>query len=43
MTTEIHGNFKPFFHPDSTLLQKDKAAQTLVTRFINVLAEEGIP
>ena len=33
MTTEIHANFKPFFHPDSTQLQKDKAGQALLTRF----------
>lgn len=33
MTTELHGNFKPFFYPDATPAEKDRARHQLVRRF----------
>lgn len=39
MTTEIHRNFIPFFSPDSTAAEKDKAAQTLAFRFSSLDAQ----
>jgi glutathione S-transferase len=39
MTTEIHGNFKPFFLPDAAESEKVKAASVLATRF-GTLAEQ---
>jgi len=39
MTSEIHGNFKPFFYPDSTQEEKDKARKKLVKHF-GILAEQ---
>lgn len=39
MTTELHGNFKPLFYPDTPDAQKTKAKETLVKRF-GTLAEQ---
>jgi len=33
MTTEIHGNFRPFFYQDATEAEKSKAGKMLVIRF----------
>ena len=33
MTTEIHGNFKPFFHADATEAEQDKAKSLLIKNF----------
>ncbi len=33
MTSEIHGNFKPFFRPETSQVEKDTAGQALVRRF----------
>ena len=41
MTSEIHGNFRPFFHPDTTEAQKDKAGRMLVTRFATIDEQLG--
>jgi glutathione S-transferase len=40
MTTEIHGNFKPFFY-DAPQPEKDKARQTLDKRFATVAEQLG--
>jgi glutathione S-transferase len=36
MTTEVHGNFRPFFYPDATEVEKDKAGKLLVMRFATI-------
>jgi glutathione S-transferase len=41
MTTEFHGNFRPFFHPDSTEAQKSKAGAVLVARFGTIAEQLG--
>lgn len=41
MTTEIHGNMKPFFHSDSTAEEKDKARQKLVKHFAALATQLG--
>jgi glutathione S-transferase len=41
MTTEIHGSFRPFFNPDATEAEKDKAGKMLVMRFAT-LAEWAV-
>jgi glutathione S-transferase len=41
MTTELHGNFKPFFYPDATQPEKDKARQRLVAHFAILAAQLG--
>jgi glutathione S-transferase len=41
MTTEVHGNFKPFFYPDTTQAQKDKARQTLIKHFESLATQLG--
>jgi glutathione S-transferase len=41
MTTELHGNFKPFFYPDATQAQKDKARQLLVKHFATIAEQLG--
>lgn len=41
MTTEIHGNMKPFFMPDSTPAQKQKASQILARHFATLDAQRG--
>lgn len=41
MTTELHGNFKPFFYPDATQVEKDRARQRLVKHFATLGAQLG--
>ncbi|WP_024509897.1 glutathione S-transferase N-terminal domain-containing protein [Bradyrhizobium sp. ARR65] len=41
MTTEIHGNFKPFFHSDATQAEKDKARQKLLKHFASLADQLG--
>ena len=41
MTTELHGNFKPFFYPDATQAEKDKARQNLVKHFATIAEQLG--
>lgn len=33
MTTEVHGNFKPFFYTDASQVEKDRARKKLVGHF----------
>lgn len=40
MTTEVHGNFKPFFY-DVAQTEKDKARQVLDTRFATIAKQLG--
>ncbi len=40
MTTEVHGNFKPFFY-DAAQTEKDKARQVLDTRFATIAKQLG--
>lgn len=39
MTSEIHGNFKPFFYPDASQEEKDRARKKLIKHF-GTLAEQ---
>ncbi|AIG01290.1 glutathione S-transferase domain-containing protein [Pseudomonas fluorescens] len=39
MTTEIHGNFKPFFHAGATEAEQDKAKSLLIKNF-GLLSEQ---
>jgi glutathione S-transferase len=41
MTTEIHGNFRPFFYPDATEAEKDKAGKMLAMRFATIAEQLG--
>ncbi len=41
MTTELHGNFRPFFHPDTTEAEKNKAGKMLVMRFATIAEQLG--
>lgn len=41
MTTELHGNFKPFFYPDSTDGEKAKARANLVRHFATLSDQLG--
>lgn len=41
MTTEVHGNFRPFFYPDATEVEKDKAGKMLVIRFATIAEQLG--
>ncbi|PWC34315.1 glutathione S-transferase N-terminal domain-containing protein [Azospirillum sp. TSO35-2] len=41
MTTELHGNFKPFFYPDATQAEKDKAAGMLARHFASIAGQLG--
>jgi glutathione S-transferase len=41
MTTEFHGNFRPFFYPDATEAERDKAGKMLVMRFGTIAEELG--
>jgi glutathione S-transferase len=41
MTSEVHGNFKPFFYADSTQVEKDKARRKLVQHFATLAAQLG--
>jgi glutathione S-transferase len=41
MATELHGNFRPFFYPDSTAAEKDKAGKMLVTHFATLAGQLG--
>jgi glutathione S-transferase len=41
MTTEIHGNLKPFFYPDATQAEKDKARARLIKHFATLDAQLG--
>ena len=41
MTSEIHSHFKPFFRPESTPSEKDKAGQVLLMRFGSIDALLG--
>ena len=36
MTTELHGNFRPFFHADATQAERDKARKLLVRHFATI-------
>ena len=39
MTTELHGNFRPFFHADATEAERDKARKLLVRHFATIAAQ----
>jgi glutathione S-transferase len=39
MTTEIHGNFRPFFYPDATEAEKERARQRLLKHFASLAAQ----
>ncbi len=41
MTSEIHGNFKPFFYQDSAQAEKDRARQKLIKHFATLAAQLG--
>lgn len=41
MTTEFHGKFKPFFYPETTQAEKDKAGQMLVKHFATIAEQLG--
>ena len=41
MTTELHGNFRPFFYPDTTEAEKDKAGKMLLMRFATIDEQLG--
>jgi glutathione S-transferase len=41
MSSEIHGNFKPMFFPDSTPAEQDKGRRNLVRRFGTIAAQLG--
>lgn len=41
MTTELHGNFRPFFYPDSTPAEKDRARRNLVRHFATLATQLG--
>lgn len=41
MTTEIHGNFKPFFNPAATDAEKDKARMLLNKHFASIDEQLG--
>ncbi|WP_158817015.1 glutathione S-transferase N-terminal domain-containing protein [Methylocapsa sp. S129] len=41
MTTEIHSNFRPFFFPDATQAEKEKAGMMLVMRFGTIAEQLG--
>jgi glutathione S-transferase len=41
MTTEVHGNFRPFFHSDATETEKDRAGKMLVMRFATIAEQLG--
>ena len=41
MTTEFHGNFRPFFHADATQAERDKARKLLVKHFATIAEQLG--
>lgn len=41
MTTELHGNFKPFFYADATPAEKDRARRKLIAHFAILDAQLG--
>ncbi|AKU99093.1 Glutathione S-transferase [Labilithrix luteola] len=41
MTTEVHGNFKPLFYPDTTQAEKDTARHKLVKHFATLATQLG--
>jgi glutathione S-transferase len=41
MTTEFHGNFRPFFHRDATEVERTKARRLLVKHFATIAAQLG--
>lgn len=41
MTTELHGNFRPFFYPDTTETEKEKAGKMLAVRFATLAEQLG--
>ena len=41
MTTEFHGNFRPFFQPDATEAQRDRARKLLVKHFATIAEQLG--
>ena len=41
MTTELHGNFKPLFYPDSTEAEKEKGRKNLVRHFATLGEQLG--
>ncbi|RYE81837.1 MAG: glutathione S-transferase [Myxococcales bacterium] len=41
MTTELHGNFRPFFYPDATPAEKDRARQKLTRHLATLDAQLG--
>ena len=41
MTTEFHGNFRPFFHADATHAERAKARKLLVKHFATIAGQLG--
>lgn len=41
MTTEVHGNFRPFFYPDATEAEQGKAGKMLVMGFATIEEQLG--
>jgi glutathione S-transferase len=41
MTTEFHGNFRPFFHHDATQAERAKARKLLVKHFATIAEQLG--
>ena len=41
MTTEFHGNFRPFFHHDATNAERARARQLLVRHFATIAEQLG--
>jgi glutathione S-transferase len=41
MSTELHGNFKPFFYPNAAPAEKDTARANLVKRFVTLADQLG--
>jgi glutathione S-transferase len=41
MTTELHGNFKPFFYADASQAEKDRARKNLVKHFATIAEQLG--
>jgi glutathione S-transferase len=41
MAVELHGNFRPFFNPESTEAEKDRALQALARRFATIADQLG--
>ena len=41
MTSELHGNFKPFFFPDATAAERDRSRANLVRHFATIADQLG--